>query len=168
MKVLIGVDGSSYSQAALEEVARRPWPAGTEVEVLSVAHPVPFFPDPIMVGAAIHMHTLREESERASRDLEKATSELRQKAPELRVNGETREGSPKEAILKEAEAWGADLIVVGSHGRGAAGRFLLGSVSQAVVLHAPCSVEVVRSHSPIEESALRRHKRPPQKDGHVQ
>jgi nucleotide-binding universal stress UspA family protein len=147
MKILVAVDGSSYSQAALEEVARRPWPAGTEVEVLSVAHPVPFIPDPIMFGAAAHMHTAREEGERAARDLEKSTSGLRQKAPELHVSGELREGSPKEAILKEAEAWGADLIVVGSHGRGAAGRFLLGSVSQAVVLHAPCSVEVVRSGS---------------------
>ena len=39
---------------------------------------------------------------------------------------------------------GADLILVGSHGRGAAGRFLLGSVSTAIALHAPCSVEIVR------------------------
>jgi nucleotide-binding universal stress UspA family protein len=53
-------------------------------------------------------------------------------------------GSPRSAILEEAERWKADLIVVGSHGYGAWQRLVLGSVSQAVVLHAKCSVEVVR------------------------
>ena len=53
-------------------------------------------------------------------------------------------GSPKEVILDEADAFGADLIVVGSHGYGMVERFLLGSVSQAVALHAKCSVQIVR------------------------
>ncbi|PKN59600.1 MAG: universal stress protein, partial [Deltaproteobacteria bacterium HGW-Deltaproteobacteria-11] len=54
------------------------------------------------------------------------------------------EGQPKEVILDEAENWGADLIIVGSRGHGAVRRFLLGSVSFAVALNAPCSVEIVR------------------------
>ena len=54
-------------------------------------------------------------------------------------------GSPKRVILEEAERFGADLIVVSSHGHGMLERFLLGSVSQAVALHAKCSVEIVRS-----------------------
>ena len=53
-------------------------------------------------------------------------------------------GPPRTVILDEAESWGADLIVVGSHGYRAWERFLLGSVSHAVVSHAKCSVEVVR------------------------
>jgi nucleotide-binding universal stress UspA family protein len=53
-------------------------------------------------------------------------------------------GSPRPVILDEAEDWGADLIVVGSHGYSAWKRLVLGSVSQAVVSHAKCSVEVVR------------------------
>ena len=52
-------------------------------------------------------------------------------------------GSPKEAIVEEAEQWGADLIVMGSHGYGFWQRALLGSVSESVVHHAPCSVLVV-------------------------
>jgi nucleotide-binding universal stress UspA family protein len=55
------------------------------------------------------------------------------------------EGYPKEAILAEAERWGADLIVVGSHGYRGLTRLWLGSVSQAVASHAGCSVEIVRA-----------------------
>lgn len=54
------------------------------------------------------------------------------------------EGEPNTAILNEAEAFGANLIVVGSHGYGVVKRFLLGSVAQAVALNAKCSVEIVR------------------------
>jgi nucleotide-binding universal stress UspA family protein len=60
------------------------------------------------------------------------------------VAGDIIEGHPKQVLLDEAEKWGADLIVVGSHGRRGLDRFLLGSVSQAVALHARCSVEIVR------------------------
>jgi nucleotide-binding universal stress UspA family protein len=51
---------------------------------------------------------------------------------------------PKSIIMDEAEKWGADLIVVGSHGHRGIERFLLGSVSEGVALHAKCSVEVIR------------------------
>jgi nucleotide-binding universal stress UspA family protein len=54
-------------------------------------------------------------------------------------------GSPRAVILDEAKCWDADLILVGSHGYRAWERFLMGSVSQAVVSHAKCSVEVVRA-----------------------
>jgi len=54
------------------------------------------------------------------------------------------QGDPKSVVIDDAEAWGADLIVLGSHGRKGLQRFLLGSVSEAVLRHAHCSVEVVR------------------------
>lgn len=54
------------------------------------------------------------------------------------------EGEPGESILEAAVAENVDLIVVGSHGRGAVGRFLIGSVSDQVVRNAPCPVLVVR------------------------
>jgi nucleotide-binding universal stress UspA family protein len=62
----------------------------------------------------------------------------------LRVTAKVLSGSPKSVILDEAEAFGADLIIVGSHGLGVIERLLLGSVSQTVALHAKCSVEIVR------------------------
>jgi nucleotide-binding universal stress UspA family protein len=53
-------------------------------------------------------------------------------------------GMPEQILLETAKEWNADLIVVGSHGRGFWGRMLLGSVTDALVHHAPCSVLVVR------------------------
>jgi nucleotide-binding universal stress UspA family protein len=62
----------------------------------------------------------------------------------LKLSATTPKGSPRQAILEEAERWGADLIVVGSHGYGVWDRLLLGSVSNAIATHAACSVEIVR------------------------
>jgi nucleotide-binding universal stress UspA family protein len=62
----------------------------------------------------------------------------------LHVDTIVREGDPRTEIVDEATEWRADLIVVGSHGHTGLTRLLLGSVAQAVVAHAPCSVEVVR------------------------
>ena len=67
----------------------------------------------------------------------------------LNITTEVMVGSPKRIIVEEAEKWGADLIVVGSHGYRSWERMLLGSVSQAVALHAECSVEFVRKRSRV-------------------
>src|SRR5215469_12445878 len=56
-------------------------------------------------------------------------------------------GYPKASILDEAKEWGADLIVMGSHGRHGLKRLLLGSVAEAVALHSSCSVEVIKDQS---------------------
>src|SRR5208282_5412543 len=62
----------------------------------------------------------------------------------LKVTTAVEHGEPKSQIIEAASEWHADLIVVGSHGRKGLGHFLLGSVSDAVVRHAGCSVEIVR------------------------
>ena len=80
----------------------------------------------------------------AEKITENAVKILRDKNPALIVTTMAIGGSPKSAILKEAQTLSADLIIVGSHGHGAVESFLLGSVSQAVALHAKCSVEIVR------------------------
>ena len=84
-------------------------------------------------------------SKAAEEVTENAAEILRQKNPALTVTTIAIDGSPKSVILDEAEAFGADLIVVGSHGYGMIEGFWLGSVSHgAALLHATCSVEVVR------------------------
>ena len=76
--------------------------------------------------------------------LNDAAAVFKRNAPGLIVTPVFREGHPKDTILDEAERWGADLIVVGSHGYGAIKRLFLGSVSLAVATNAACSVEIVR------------------------
>lgn len=134
MKVLIGVDDSSFSQAAVKSVAERQWKAGTQIKIVSAVD------TPVYDG-------LREESnqyEIARKVVDHAIETLRQSQNQFELSGDIIEGTPKEVLLDEAEKWGAELIVVGSHGRRGLNRFLLGSVSQAVALHAKCSVEIVR------------------------
>lgn len=87
---------------------------------------------------------MEEERRLATEKVARAAEQIREKAPALRITTEVFEESPKKVIVEEAERWRADLIIVGSHGYGPVKRFLLGSVSQAVALHAPCSVEIVR------------------------
>ena len=77
MKVLLAIDGSPHSEAAIAEVARRPWPAETEVLVLTVIHATaPVVPDPSFVLAAAHVQQIQELQDRApGRDAGRAVSE---------------------------------------------------------------------------------------------
>jgi nucleotide-binding universal stress UspA family protein len=144
MKILLAVDGSKEGGSPVRELVHRVWPPGAEVRVLSVVHPVPLVTDPILIVAASHMESLKEEQRRAARAVAETVEQLTKAAPGLQVSSRILEGSPKQMIVEEAERWGADLILVGSHGHGAGERFLLGSVAHAVALHAPCSVEIAR------------------------
>ena len=153
MKILLAVDGSAFSDVAVAEMARRPWPAGSEIKVLSVFEPpLPPTPEAWAIPPE-YFEELTTSARSKARTIVEAAIETLKKAlgESITINGEFVQGSPKSVILDEAERWGADLIVVGSHGYRAWERFLLGSVSQAVVAHAKCSVEVVRSRKPAEE-----------------
>lgn len=146
MKILLAVDGSPCSDVAVEEIANRPWPNGSMVKVLnSFEIPLPPTPEAWALPANYFDEidqALRKQSqsivdraaEKLGARLDKTIEVVRQAVP----------GPPRAVILDEAESWGADLIVIGSHGYGRLERLLLGSVSQSVVTHAKCSVEVVR------------------------
>ena len=146
MRILLATDGSAHSKVTAEKVANRPYPPNTEVRIISAYQKTPLltYMGPMGVSqeyyAKIDRHTLKA----AEKITKNAAEILHKKNPALTITTTVIDGSPKSVILKEAERFGADLIVVGSHGSGAVKRFLLGSVSQAVALHAKCSVEIVR------------------------
>jgi nucleotide-binding universal stress UspA family protein len=146
MRILLAVDGSPPSQAAVDEVASRPWPSNSEVRIVS-AFLIPLSPPPEAWAIPPEYYdeierTLREQTQKV---VDEATAGLKKALRQsVNVTGQILAGSPQSAILEEAERWKADLIVVGSHGYGTWHRLVLGSVSQGVVLHANCSVEVVR------------------------
>ncbi len=144
MKVLLAIDGSAPSDAAVSEVCRRPWPPGTEVRIITVENP---WKEELLRGDFSSMYdeiNVRLRAEAWQR-LNVAAATIRRNIPGMIVTPVFREGQPKDKILDEAEDWGADLIVVGSHGYGTLKRLLLGSVSLAVATAAHCSVEIVRA-----------------------
>jgi len=147
MKILLAVDGSEYSDAAVTEIARRSWPAGTEVRIFSAAE----LPVWLMGTGDVVSPRIAQDLEQAARtQAETAVAHslaiFRQQAgKELSVTTAVTLDSARDSILDESEAWGADLIVVGSHGYRGYKRFLLGSVSQAIAGQARCSVEIVRA-----------------------
>ncbi len=144
MKILLAIDESKFSDAAVRSVAAgRPWPPDTEVGVLHAVEP-----PSLLLGREIAAHDPEFEAvwkalrEQAKTLVEKAAEGLRRAG--LNVTPSLVEGDPKSQIIDVASDWHADLIVLGSHGRKGLDRFLLGSVSEAVVCHAHCSVEIVR------------------------
>lgn len=153
MKVLLALDGSPHSHAALVEFATRPWPNGTEVQILTVIHAtIPLFFDPTLVVAAAHMEQTIELERDAPALVKTASETIRSADPSISVTTKIVEGVPKDAIVQEAEDWGADLIVLGSHSYGRVRRVVLGSVAGAVVAKAPCSVQIVRAKHLLHEA----------------
>ena len=146
MKILLAVDGSVHSDAAVEELTKRPWPVQSEIKVITASEvPVPMGMEPWAVLP--EYFEVMEKSMRQAAETVTDSAVLRLKKIEdktLEITSKIVPGPPSQAIVDEAESWGADLIVMGSRGQGAWGRLLLGSVSSAVVHHAKCSVEIVR------------------------
>ena len=146
MKILLAVDGSAYSDAAVEEIVKRPWPAGSEIKVITAAE------IPVMVGiepwaaSPGYFEQMQKGIRLGARDvISRAIEKLNTiEDKTLKITTEIIEGPPRQVIVDEAENWHADLIVMGSRGLGAWNRLLLGSVSSGVVHHAGCSVEIVR------------------------
>jgi nucleotide-binding universal stress UspA family protein len=142
MRILLAVDGSAPSQDAIEEVAARSWPTGSMARVIFVVrHYVPPATE-LVPGGLTPQDVLQQHERDAQQIVDRAAERLTRSG--LSVDTAVRQGDPRTVIVDDAADWGADLIVMGSHGHTGLTRLLLGSVTQAVVAHAPCSVEVVR------------------------
>lgn len=143
MKILLAVDGSKYSDAAVRAVAQER-PRRVRVRVLHVLERPPALATREMAGyrSALAAAAQKEKSH-AQALLAKIADGLRAKG--FKVSTVLKEGDPKSEILLLARKWRADLVVVGSHGRKGLEHFLLGSVSETVARYAPCAVEIVRA-----------------------
>lgn len=146
MKILLAIDGSDYSKATVSEIALRSFPLKTKICIVSAYEKASLITamGPMNVPQDDYIKADQYALMIAKNATEMAVKILRAKNSTLTITAKVVEGNPKRVILEEAETFGADLIVVGSHGSGAIERFLMGSVSQAVALYAKCSVEIVR------------------------
>ena len=138
MRILLAVDDSKFSEAAAQAVIARYRVQGLEVRVFHAAEPPTLFTAPEMAE-----YIPPKESAQEAKALVAKTANALQSAG-INVTTDIVQGDPKTLIIENAEAWGANLIVLGSHGRRGLKRFLLGSVSETVMRHAHCSVEIIR------------------------
>jgi nucleotide-binding universal stress UspA family protein len=133
MKIMVSIDGSEHSQIALAEAWLMSWPEPSEITLVSVV-------DNIGPLAAPQKF-----SDVAKDLLEKSAARARENSGgAVQVKTELLRGNPKSEILKFAERWKPDLLMMGSRGRKGLHRVLLGSVSHALLLASQCSVHIAR------------------------
>jgi nucleotide-binding universal stress UspA family protein len=143
IRLLIGVDGSQQAAATLTEISKRSWPASTEAQVLAIQEIlVPMNAERIAIGERVYEKVNQDEYFRMKHIAKEAAAELQSAG--LTASPVVLEGDPKHVVVEHARDWGATTIYVGARGLGRVEGLLLGSVSSAVVAHAPCTVEVVR------------------------
>jgi nucleotide-binding universal stress UspA family protein len=155
MKILVATDGSEYSGIALHSVVSRPWPIGGEVKLLSV--PEPFVPIGVFPYFELkEIENLNTSALKEAKNAVDAGAKILAKL-DAKVSTETPfpQESPARAIVKEAQEWGAHMIVLGSHGRRGFDRLTMGSVSEHVAFHSECSVEVIRGRR-VQEKRSRK------------
>jgi nucleotide-binding universal stress UspA family protein len=147
-RILIATDGSEFGMKAVEEACEFIDPKKTEVKVVSAYFPTVYVgTDPSFASSVVYERLDKDLKGVAADVVEKAAMFIREHFPDekFQVTTQVMRGPAGKEIVDKAEAWHADLIVVRSHGYGFWGR-LLGSVSNDVVHHAPCSVLVVRKN----------------------
>jgi nucleotide-binding universal stress UspA family protein len=165
MRILIGYDGSECANVAIDDLSLAGLGDDVAARVMTVADVYPrlpesYFekPDPAALqqmpptlrrAHELAIAAMTEAKQTVSQGVQRVTSTF----PKWKVEPLACGGTPATSLIGEARTWGADLIVVGAEGRGAIARALLGSVSQAVVTHAPCSVRVARSRTGRDASA---------------
>lgn len=144
MRILLATDGSEQALVARDLAASMAWPEGSLIRVIAVVErPVGVIPTPWLAPGPGNLRELHERLvESINAALNETETQLRRTG--LEVETVLREGRPASAIVDEAQAFGAEMVIVGSRGHGPIGTILLGSTSAEVVDHAPCPVLVAR------------------------
>jgi len=157
MKILIGHDGSQSADAALVDLQQAGLPVEADALVVSVADVMMVSATPAyeLAGEALMSRRVTAGLVYAQKQMERvlteakdfarrASDQVRSYFPHWSVRAETLAGSAASELISKADEWKPDLIVVGSHGRSAVSRFILGSVSKKVVTDSGHSVRVSR------------------------
>lgn len=155
MKILVAYDGSSCADAAIADLRNAGLPTENEVHVATVAHegwpPSRHSSAELGEFGSPWKAVMTETEDYAS----KAATRIQSEFPAWKVSSEALWGPTASILKKTVDHWLPDLLVIGSHGRSAAGRLLLGSVSLDLVHHARCSVRVVRAGAEEHTGPLR-------------
>jgi nucleotide-binding universal stress UspA family protein len=134
VKIFIGYDGSQCSRVAIEDLQRAGLPGDVQALVVTAAETA-LRPTPTVAQDAVDL--------------------LRSIFPKWDVDCEEHGGSAARVLIDRSDVWKPDLVVVGSHGRSAIGRLMLGSVSQKIVTEATCSVRIGRRSRHANDAPVR-------------
>ena len=151
MRILISIDGSDFSRAAIEKCCQIiAVPDETAIRIVSVYEII----EPIDISISPEFSKELETSaqRKAEEFAAEAVAKIKERFPDIDLATQVSIGAPDKILLEAAEQWQPDLMVIGSHGRGFWGRMLLGSVTDTLVHHAPCSVLVVRKTNQTDSS----------------
>jgi nucleotide-binding universal stress UspA family protein len=168
MKILVAYDGSDCAEAALDDLQRAGLPLEAEAQIISVAEvwlpPPPPSSYEIVerakeVKVPADLKRVYSKGCAATKEAlalaERASDRVKTNFPGWKVSADSSCGSPAWEVVFRADQWKPDLVVVGSHGRTALGRFVLGSVSQRVLTEARCSVRIARGRVEEPDSPVR-------------
>jgi nucleotide-binding universal stress UspA family protein len=144
MRILLAIDHSKFSEAAIRTLIEQNAAAKTTIKVLHVVEPIDARYYPELTASLKSFEDINRKSMDAGHQLVEKVSARLQKAGFQKVESSVLLGHPRTTIVDTAAKQKAELIVLGSHGRKGVERLLLGSVSEYVVRHAPCSVQIVR------------------------
>lgn len=144
MKILLAIEDSPASQLATRQLAEKPWPEGTVVEVLTVVEQTPMWAMSETLEAVYH---------HAKEMIDRATATLH--AAGLITHGFVASGDPKKLILERAKESKPDLIIVGSHRVAPLADLFLGNVASHTLRHSECSVAIIRPRLDGEDEARR-------------
>jgi len=140
MKLLVAIADMKSAEEIARSVTAQFSPATTEIRLLHVLQPISVSTPPQM--ARSFTPELEDEKKRAQELVDTAAAQITKAG--FKVDSSIEKGDPREAIIDAATQGHVDLVVLGSRGAGKVNRFLLGSVAESVMRHAPCSVQVVR------------------------
>jgi nucleotide-binding universal stress UspA family protein len=154
MKVILAIDDSDCSDVAFQSINDGYWPEGTKLTIVTVIEP---FSLQYAVSGAYYVEAVaeaqRDYSDYCHQFINGKVEQLKSRFASCQIEGKVLEGDIASSIIKEAEDQDADLIILGSHGRRGFQKFLLGSVAEKVVSHAPCSVQIAKQKLKKEKVA---------------
>lgn len=160
MKVLIAVDQADFARAISDFVVNHSWTEDTNFIIINVVKPTKLSNALAVLPGPILDEIEAKQFASARELVHNTANSIRQTLSSQAVEEIVVEGFPKEDLVAFAKEHCVDMIVMGSHGRTEIGRLFLGSVSMAVLSHAPCSVAIIHLDEVKQEEAVEVPNRP--------
>jgi len=158
LRIVVGVDETPASEAVIAALSARHFPPSTQVKLVTATGVFEYFSSDILGSsvAVVPSNTIDELRRTAAEAAAAVQEKLLAAYPDWKVTitREVIEGDPKSVLLDVAEKWPADAVVLGTRDLSGAERFFIGSVSSAVMAHAPCTVEIIRRRANPKEATV--------------